>query len=174
MKIRVDPAWRLSAEHAIRVPMPAGAVWGQMRDLEWFLTRDPLHVRVTRTDPGDPARGWRGARLAISHRVLGLGPDRVGRVLRWREGESLVISDLSRRGVDRAFPHVCSYRVEPDGEGASRLVLGVRGKWTARWVPRTLVRAWVWWVLAQTGARLEREFGALARLRRAGAWPLRR
>lgn len=177
MKIEITPTGRVRAAHELRVPLPASTVWGQMRDVAWFLTRDPLHMRVQRLDGAGPDAPWSSAPVRISHRFLGIGPDRVGRVLGWREGVGYAVSDLSRRppgrrGQPRGFPHICWYKVVPEpknetagGRGACRLQLGVRGRWTARWVPRVLVRAWIALVLAHTALRLSDEFGAMRRSR---------
>ena len=86
--------------------------------------------------------------------MFGLGPDRIGRVLKWQEGRGYVVSDLSSRGMRVGFPHVCSIDVAPLGEHTSRLTIGARGRWTATWWPRPLVRLWLWWVLRSTEGRV--------------------
>ena len=161
---RIDRNWRVRARGVIDVPLPASAVWGQMRDVQRFLTLDPLHVRVTPAGERRPGRA--GQELVISHRLLGIGPDRRGRVLRWREGRGYAVSDLSRRGNRRGFPHICAYEVEPAGPGRCRLTIAARGVWTARWLPRWAGRLWIWWVLVATDARVRRELRAYARWRR--------
>lgn len=112
----------------------------------------------------------KGFGLGLKHRFLGLGVDRVGRVLKWDEGRGFAVSDLSRRGVRRRFPHVCAFRLEPLDGGRSRLHVSAIGRWTATWMPRWLVRGWMWWVLAGTRGRIEAEMRGfwLAR-QRAGA-----
>lgn len=169
MKIEVDRRGILRAEHRLEIPLPAGAVWWQMRNWRRFLTLDPLHREIV---PLGEQRGC--AEFRIPHRLLGLGPDRVGRMLCWEEGHGYAISDLSARGVGVGFPHICTYRVDPKGPRASVVLLGVKGKWTARFVPRWVVRLWVGWVLLATGARVMEEMTAhRAWLRRkaiAGSW----
>lgn len=163
MRISVDDRWRVHAEHAVRVPLSALTVWGQMRDVRRFLTADPLHCRVEAlAGAGAPLR--QSTELRIHHRLLGFGVVRRGRICAWREGSGYAVSDLSMRGVRVGFPHVCTYRVEPLGPTASQMVLGARGVWTATWMPRWLVRAWLAWVLGATGMTVSRE------MRRVAAW----
>lgn len=171
MSIVIRDCGRVRARCELRVPLPASAVWGQMRDFRRFLTLDPLHVRVEEVRGSEP-RGehWpRGAEFLIEHRLLGLGAVRRGRVLSWKEGRGFAISDLSNRGARKSFPHVCTYEVVPEGEHASRLILGAAGRWTARWVPRPLVRAWLWWVLKSTELHIQTELRAVSR-RSARRW----
>jgi hypothetical protein len=165
----VDSKWRVHAEVAVDLAMSAGAVWGQMRDLPRFLATDPLHAGI-RTDGPGPG-GWKGVPIVIEHRLAGVGPDRVGRVLTWEEGRGFSVSDLSRRGVRVGFPHVCGYEVEAT-PGGSRVRVSARGVWTARFVPRWVVRAWLWWVMAGTGVAIRREFGAYGRWKRESGRPL--
>ncbi len=172
MKVAISRNWVVRAGASVVVRAPAGVVWGQMRDVEWFLTRDPLHARVRRTDGAGMDQTWAGAPVVVSHRVLGVGPDRVGRVLAWKEGRGFAVSDLSRRGTGVGFPHVCAFRVEPIDAKSSRVVLSVRGRWTARWMPRIAVGMWLRWVLGATEARLAGDLADLAawRARRAGTF----
>ena len=152
-RISIDHRWRVDAVSELTLPLPASAVWGQMRDLERFLTIDPLHARAQLGPPpraGSPV----GAALTLCHRVLGIGPDRLGRVLRWEEGRGFAVSDLSRRGPRRGFPHICTYRVDPAGERTCRVSVGAKGRWTATWLPRWAAKAWLRWVLLGTEARL--------------------
>lgn len=170
MPVTISKDWRVRGESSLAVALPASTLWGQMRDWRRFLTTDPLHERLDDITPGvgDVAGSPRGTTFLIRHRFLCIGPTRRGKILSWREGRGFAISDLSLRGVARGFPHICSYRVEPSGN-SSRLVLGVRGTWTARWVPRPLVALWIRWVLLATEARLSRELHAFARWRRSCA-----
>lgn len=157
MKITIDPAWRVNASETIELPFPAALVWSRMRDPAWFLARDPLHRVVTIKNvrgEGEGVKSYVGAKLVLKHRLFGIGPDRVGRVLTWDQGKGYVVSDLSRRGMRVGFPHVCSYRVEPINAERCRLILGARGKWTATLVPRWVVRVWLWWALHATRAAI--------------------
>ena len=167
IECRIDRNWRVRAQSVVEVPLPASAVWGQMRDVQRFLTLDPLHVRVTPV--GERSGGWAGQEIVISHRLLGIGPDRRGRVLRWREGRGYAISDLSRRGDVRGVPHVCTSQVEASGPERGQMTIGARGVWTARWLPRWAGRMWIWWVLRATDVRVQREMRAFARWRRRAA-----
>jgi len=153
MRITIDRRGRVDAVGWFDLPMPSAAVWVRMRDIEWFLTRDPLHVSV-RVTPAGSGESPKGSSLLLRHRILGIGPDRVGRVLTWNEGRGYAISDLSRRGVRTGFPHVCTYEVEALGELCCRVRLGAKGRWTTGWVPRFLVRLWLAWVLKATEAHV--------------------
>lgn len=164
MSVRIGRDWHVHAEEVIEVPLSAGAVWGQMRDVCRFLSLDPLHAEVLLSVPRAGHHGVRtpkGFGLVLKHRFLGLGVDRVGRVLKWDEGRGFAVSDLSRRGVRRGFPHVCAYRVEPLDGGRSRLHVSAIGRWTATWMPRWLVRGWMLWVVAGTRGRIEGEMRGL-------------
>lgn len=166
MRIEIDHRWRVVAADSLDIDLPACVVWGQMRDIRGFLAKDPLHVNVRFVDRPPGRLPQPGDRLVIQHRLLGVSVDRIGRLLKWREGRGYVISDLSRRGVRVGFPHVCMYEVHSTADDRSQLTFAVRGRWTARWLPRWLVRLWLAWVLAATRARVQREMAAFARWRR--------
>jgi hypothetical protein len=152
--IRISRDWRVHAECVTDLNVPALRMWARMRDVQRFLADDPLHAEVVFDALPNPHHSFVGAKLTIRHRLLGIGPDRIGRILTWREGRGYAVSDLSRRGVDRAFPHICAFDLAPRTDTACTLTVSARGKWTATWVPRPLVRLWLWWVLAATDARL--------------------
>lgn len=165
MRLRIDGLGRVRADASVEAPMSAHAAWGQMRDARRFLAMDPFHQAVHTPASSSPMLS-RGDELVIPHRFLGLGPDRVGRVLVWKEGRGYAVSDLSARGVRFGFPHTCAYWLVPIGSESCRLRIEVRGRWTAAWVPRWAARAWVWWVLQATEARIAAEFRCFARARR--------
>jgi hypothetical protein len=163
LTVVIDRQWRVRAARTLDLPLPASAVWGQMRDFRRFIAIDSLHTTVIAPPGAIDVANPAGAPLIIPHRFLGIGPDRIGRILRWHEGRGYVFSDLSRRGVRSGFPHVCAYEVSAAGPEHSRLTVWARGKWTAVWVPRPLARLWVWWVMRATELRLILEFDAMAR-----------
>jgi hypothetical protein len=166
--ISINSRWRVHAVSRLPLPLPAGAVWGQMRDVRRFLTVDPLHVSVE--FPGlSSALPEPGAPLTIRHRLLGIGVTRVGRLLTWREGRGYAVSDLSRAGARRGFPHVCAFEVTPVGPAESILSTSARGVWTATWIPRPLVYLWLWWVLAATEVHVKRDMKRFTRWRRSVA-----
>jgi hypothetical protein len=166
MSVIIDRDWRVAASRELVLPLSAAAAWGQMRDFARFIAIDPLHTRV-RVGPPVPGRvGPAGRPLVIPHRFLGLGPDRVGRVLRWEEGRGFAFSDLSRRGPRAGFPHICAYALRADGPGRCCLTVSARGVWTARWIPRWAAACWIWWVLLLTEAQIQMYLGAFARWRR--------
>lgn len=154
ISISITPDWRVDARSTTHLPLSAARMWARMRDVQRFLTDDPLHADVVFDSLPAPHQSFIGAKLTIRHRLLGIGPDRIGRILTWREGRGYAISDLSRRGVDRAFPHICAFDLAPRGDNACQLTVSARGKWTATWVPRPLIRLWLWWVLKATGSRI--------------------
>jgi hypothetical protein len=166
VRIGIDRHWRIDARSELAVPLPAAVVWGQMRDWRRFLTLDPLHaaVRVTRAGDAPPV----GTEFELPHQLGPVTIRRRGRMLRWREGEGYVISDMSMRRGRVGFPHVCSYRVEEAGESECRVYFGARGVWTARWLPRWAVKCWIGWVLGATEARVKAEFAALIAWRERG------
>lgn len=175
MRIVVDDRWRVDATACLDVPLAASAVWGQMRDLQRFLTIDPLHrqVRVAGTalSTRRSATGAEvteapipvGTPLVIEHRLFGIGVNRRSRLLLWREGRGFAVSDLSNRGDHTGFPHVCIYEVRPLTDRSARLTIAARGRWTATWIPRWLVRLWLAWVLASTLSNVRVEFRRFAR-----------
>jgi hypothetical protein len=154
----IDGHQRVALCRAVDLPLPAAAVWRRMSDVRRFLTLDPLHVEASFPDVPEGAAPRPPARLVLRHRLMGIGPDRVGRLLSWREGRGFAVSDLSKRGVRAGFPHICAYAVEPLSAASSRLTVSVRGRWTATWVPRPLARLWLWWVLSETLVCVRREF----------------
>lgn len=163
MHVRIDHRWRVHARHAFDLPMSAEAMWEQMRDFKRFITLDPLHTKVTIIDQraGKPADSPRGVEMLISHRLLGIGPDRRARMVYWREGRGFAFSDLSKRGVQVGFPHVCMYDLTAKGERTCTLAVSARGRWTARWVPKPLVKLWLAWVLLETQRCIEIELSRL-------------
>lgn len=118
-------------------------VWREISDLPRFLTVDPFHEQIVLMRK--PARA--GVDIAIAHRVLGHRFFRFGRILRWREQEHYLFSDLSRHGPKRGFPHVFDVRLTPLTRTLPgplcRLSIEVRGKWTSRAIPVWLGRHWL-------------------------------
>jgi hypothetical protein len=152
MHVQIDDRWRVNAAISFDLPISAPTLWGHMHEFQQFITHDPLHSRVL-------IRGRRGTatlaspfglELLISHRLLGVGPDRIGRIVRWREQQSFAFSDLSKRGTRVGFPHVCMYDIKSVSDDGCRLTFAARGRWTARWVPRLVVKVWLSWVLLET------------------------
>jgi hypothetical protein len=162
MKIDINSAWRVHAAGSIDLLLPARTVWGQMRDVAGFLCIDPLHTRVL-VEQGRHGATLLGSNVLIEHRVLGVGPDRLGRVLKFDEGRGFAVSDLSKRGVKVGFPHVCVYELEEIDATHSRIHVSARGKWTATWMPRWMVKAWLWWILRSTESMIEGYFALFGR-----------
>ena len=148
----VFEGYRVHLRAELDLPLPHATAWRVAADLQRFLTIDPFHERV---EPKDPALGLEGG-FVLVHRVLGVRFRRRGRLLRFEEGRGFAFSDLSARGPDRGFPHVFVFTVEPlVGElwPRTRLGIEVKGKWTARWIPRRVVRQWLL-AVAREHARL--------------------
>jgi hypothetical protein len=117
-------------------------LWRRISDLPRFLTIDPFHERVTvmRSTPAA------GVDLVLDHNAFGLRLRRVGRIVRWREGESYSVSDLSRRDAHDGFPHVFTFRIGPSNAAHRKgavLHVEIRGTWTSRVIPMWLARLWL-------------------------------
>jgi hypothetical protein len=131
--------------------MTARSAWGQIRDFRTYGSHDYFHADVK--IQGGVAR--QGARLRILHRYGPFEVERCGKIDWWEEGRGYSFSDLSLRGPRRGFPHVFGYRLIPDGPDRCVLHVTVRGRWTARGVPRWAARLWLAWVFFHVVRRVE-------------------
>jgi hypothetical protein len=121
------------------VDRPPAAVWACVADFAHFVTIDPFHSRIVVLGPELKP----GVELALEHRAFGIRFFRFGRLLKWREGRGYTFSDVSGvRGSRGFFPHVFVFAVEPGGHGSTRLSVTIRGRWTARHLPRWVGRWW--------------------------------
>ena len=152
MRIRIGRHGAVDCSATLRVPLPAVAVWGQLRDFPRYAQQDFFHAEMC--IEGGIAR--QGAALTMRHRFAGFTVCRVGRICQWREGERFSFSDLSTRGPRSGFPHVFSCRVRPVADSATDVDIRVRGKWTAR-VPRLLARLWLAWVFGHIVRQTEQQ-----------------
>jgi hypothetical protein len=159
-RVRVGRSGNVSCRATLNLPITAGAAWGELRDFTRYASQDTFHAEF-RIDGGIPHAG---AQFAITHRFLLFSVERVGRILRWRELDRSAaaaltpatrdcpagysFSDLSRRGPRHGFPHTFSYYLRPAGPESCTLEIVVRGRWTARFVPRWIARIWLGWVFA--------------------------
>jgi hypothetical protein len=141
MTLHLSPGGRVRCEAVIALPMSARRAWGQIRDFHRYAAHDHFHAGFTIA--GNVPRA--GADLTIEHRYGPFGLQRVGRILRWREGDGWAFSDLSRRGRRVGFPHVLSMRLADTADGCE-LAIRVTGQWTAP-TPRWVARLWLWWVM---------------------------
>jgi hypothetical protein len=156
----VFEGYRVHLRAELDLPLPHALVWAVAADLPRFLTIDPFHESV---EPEAPVLGLEGGFILV-HRVLGVRFRRRGRMLRLEEGRGYALSDHSARGPDRGFPHVFVFTVEPlVGELRPRTRLGieVKGKWTARWMPRCVVRQWLLAVAREHARLLGEEFSKI-------------
>ena len=139
---------RVSLRMEVDVPDPPEQLWAEVSDLPRFGCIDPFHRRILVLGPELRP----GVDLALEHRAFGFTLLRFGRLLYWREGHGYAFSDISARGPRHGFPHVFFVAILPseiDGDIGARLVIEVRGKWTARWVPRLVRDWWLKYVLSE-------------------------
>ncbi len=147
-RVEVDGRWRVRLLHRRLLPMSVEDSWRELRDFQRFSCLDHFHRQVVIEGPIAE-----GTRIRIQHSYAGVAFWRVGRILRWVEGRRWAFSDLSvRDSAARGFPHVFDVRIEAQEPGTSLLELRVAGRWTARFLPRRLVRCWLAWNLSQIGA----------------------
>lgn len=151
-RVRLSSRWAVEADTCVRIEAGEASVWAVMRRFSQFIAADPYHTRVTdeagaRLDEL-PARG---TALRIGHGIGFTWFDRVGTLVRVVPGRGFAFTDLSRRGRAVGFAHVYAYTLKPVEEHACELRLMVRGRWSARWLPRWAVKMWLWWVMAQAG-----------------------
>jgi hypothetical protein len=152
MTIKIFPTRRVVCAATVRLPLSARVVWGQLRDFQTSARHDPFHA-VIHVEGNVPRAG---AGLEIVHRHLLWRSVRIGRILRWKEGCGFAFSDLCKSDVQRAFPHVLSYRLEAESEKSCELQIMVRGQWTAGG-PRWIGRLWLWWVFSQVVRSVENQ-----------------
>lgn len=162
MKICAAASGRIRCEAALPFDLPAACVWGQARDFARFAAHDYFHRNV-RVEGGVPCQG---ARLQLAHQYAGIRTERIGRILRWREGEGYAFSDLSRRGVRVGFPHVFRLQIEPVDDQRCLVHLTVRGLWTSRWIPVPCRRMWLAWVFAYIVSQTRNDLNAYQVARR--------
>jgi hypothetical protein len=144
---------RVKLDAAIALPMSVPRLWGEIADLPRFAVHDFFHAHFELPQ----GRLEAGAPLVIRHSYLGITVHRVGRVLRYKPLVGYSFSDLSRRSKTVGFPHIFTYRIERIEQQQSRLRLEVRGRWTIMWLPRWLVRLWLWVVFLQIVTAVENE-----------------
>ena len=158
IRVTVGPRGRVECFARLELPLGAGRAWGELRDFRRFAARDFFHadVRVL----GGVARA--GAGVEIPHRFGPFRVTRVGRILSWEEGHGYRFSDRSRRRPGAAFPHAYQYELHPLGPDRCCLEISIRGRWTASFVPRPLVRLWLVWVFSHIVKSIENEMLAAA------------
>jgi hypothetical protein len=146
-RVRIRRSRGVVCRAALRLPISPQSVWGQLRDFSRYAQQGVFHADIRIA--GDAPKA--GAELTMSHHLAGIAVMRVGKILWWREGVGYSFSDLSRRGPRHGFPHVFSYRIKPHPRkpDACTLIILVRGKWTARWIPRPLAWLWLQWVFSR-------------------------
>lgn len=148
--IQLTPRWGVTAETRVILDGSANEAWAVMQDLSRFISADPYHTRMTdehghKLDHIPP----RGTKIRTGHGISVTFFDRVGTMTRVVPNQTIAFTDLSKRGPNVGFPHVYKYELIPLSEHRCELKLTARGRWSARWMPRGLVHAWLWWVMAQ-------------------------
>lgn len=148
--IQLTPRWGVTAQTRVVLNASVTEVWTVMQDLSRFISADPYHTRMTdaqgnKLDHIPP----RGTAIRTGHGISVTFFDRVGTMIRVVPNQAIAFTDLSKRGRHVGFPHVYKYELKPLGEQTCELRLTARGRWSARWMPRALVHAWLWWVMAQ-------------------------
>jgi len=149
-RIKFSTRWAVNAQTRVQLDASADEVWAVMQRFNRFIVADPYHTRITdtqghRLDTLPP----RGTALRIGHGIGFTWFSRVGTLVRVVPGKSIAFTDLSTRGRHLGFPHLYHYTLTPINEQMCELTLAVRGRWSARWMPRIAVRAWLAWVLIQ-------------------------
>jgi hypothetical protein len=165
MRITLSHGGLVDIGAALEAPMSAASLWNRVGQFTYFTTLDPFHASVEIVD----AAAGAGATLRITHRFGLFEVRRTGRILRWREGEGYSFSDLSQRGRRVGFPHIFTYRIEPLSPDSSRLRVRCIGRWTARFLPRWMIRAWIWWIMQRLLNAIRDELLASAIASRATA-----
>ncbi len=149
-RVNLSTRWAVNAQTSVQLDASTEEVWAVMQRFDRFIAADPYHARVTdeqgnRLDTLPP----RGTAIRIGHGIGVTWFDRVGTLVRVVPGKTIAFTDLSKRGRNLGFPHLYHYTLKPISEEVCELILAVRGRWSARWMPRPLVRAWLAWVLIQ-------------------------
>lgn len=147
--VRLYPNWSVHAGLQIAIPLDAQDMWKKMLQFERFTTIDAFHRRVELKGAKRP-----GTKLKIVHGLGFFRLTRIGRILSWREDVGYSFSDMSRRGNKVGFPHIYAYDVKPVQPGVCILNVDVKGKWTARMLPRSIVKLWLRFVLTLNKAAL--------------------
>jgi hypothetical protein len=146
--VRLHNRRRVAVVATTRLPVSAATAWGQMRSFSDFVGLDPFHSDVRTPDGRSPSR--LGDAIILGHRFGPIRFDRVGRILKWREGRGYSFSDLARGDPRRGFPHVFTYDLHPRGPRSCRFILTLRGHWTYPRLPSWLIRRWLRRVLSHT------------------------
>ena len=150
ISLKTDGQVRMRTD--IRFPVAIEQAWQTVSKVESFACIDFFHRKIESVDrPGEPA-----GRILIDHRYLGVGIVRKGKIYGWREGAGYGFSDLSCRDKRRGFPHVYVFRLRREGGDRCSLRIEIKGRWTARWIPRPLVVLWLQLIFTKIAVSAER------------------
>ena len=148
--IQLSDRWGVTAQTRVVLDASANEVWAVMQNLSRFISADPYHTRMTDTQGNKldyiPPRG---TKIRTGHGISVTFFDRVGTMIRVVPNRMIAFTDLSKRGQHVGFPHVYKYELKALGQQTCELKLTARGRWSAHWMPRALVKAWLWWVMVQ-------------------------
>ena len=137
--ISLQPNGQVRMRKDIRFPVSIEQAWQTVSKVESFACLDFFHREIRHLDRRDHPLG----RVLIDHRFLGVRVTRKGRVFGWREGSGYGFTDLSCRDKRRGFPHVYIFRLRREGNDRCSLRIEIKGRWTAGWMPRSLVALWL-------------------------------
>lgn len=140
--VRLGPRFNVDLVVRCEHDLSTRDAWACVSNFEEIACLDFFHAGVEL----EPPRAQAGASLRIRHHWCGVEFVRVGRILYWNEGRGYAFSDLSRRTPQLGFPHVYHIGLNSDGGSRSTVTVRVRGRWTARALPRLLIRAWLGWI----------------------------
>ena len=151
LHVQLGARGQVHLEARLATALPRAAVWERLLDFRDLVLNDPFHVRFHCDGPAQP-----GSPIRIVHGLWGAPLfERVGQIVHVEPGRVLVWSDLSARDRRRGFPHIYRYELRDEPVGTT-LTLQVHGRWTATALPRPIIRAWLWGVLAAAHRRLRR------------------
>lgn len=156
--VTVGRRGKVRARYSAELPLDAADAWRTLADFRRIVCLDAFHVSVDLH--GRELRA--GVKFDLPHRALGRLFERRGRILLWEEGRGYTFSDLSAPDPQRVFPHVFALTVEASEHSSrqattattSQLRLEVRGRWIARWLPRSVTRAWIGWNVWSMGTAI--------------------
>ncbi len=130
---------RVNIQLKLQANCTASAVWNLMKDWKLWMCHDPFHCEVRSNSL--PLKA--GTKFELLHGLCGFGFWRRGRILEVREDEGFSFSDLSVDNPIKGFPHIYRYEIIACDDHSSMLELSVRGRWTARGLPKSIVMTWL-------------------------------
>ena len=143
-EVELQPEGQVRMQADVPLPVRIEQAWKTISMVESFACIDYFHYRIRSEDP---ARPW--GRILIDHGFFGFRHMRRGKIYGWRDGSEYRFSDLALRDKRRGFPHVYIFKLRPAEEHHCSLRIEINGRWTAAWIPRTLVLCWLHLIFAK-------------------------